>query len=211
LPDAGVRPAVGLSAFVGCPAAAASAPVLWSAPSRGRQRDPDSAVCGASPRSPRSAISERRSRASGASQGWRLMGATGRVGPAGVTLHIALAQSGARLSGSAAGAQPRPPPIASPAAPRYLGRARGSQRVGTPPGGVCALGPPLRPMAMRSAEATSRASSLPRFGSARLRVSKVLVESGVCGRSYGAAGESIAAPCPAPPRALRLAALRASD
>ena len=41
------------------------------------------------------------------------MGAAGCVGPAGVTLQFAIAQSGARLWGNAAGARPRPPPIAA--------------------------------------------------------------------------------------------------
>ena len=52
---------------------------------------------GASPRSSRSAVSEGRSRVRGASRGRRLVGAAGCGGPAGVTLQLALGQSGARL------------------------------------------------------------------------------------------------------------------
>ena len=54
------------------------------------------------------------------------MGAAECVGPAGVTMQFAIAQSGARLWGDAAGAQPRPPPIASSASPHHRlgGRAR---------------------------------------------------------------------------------------
>jgi len=71
------------------------------------------------------------------------MGAARRLGPAGVTLQLALALSGARLWGNAAGAQPRPPPIAGSAAPRC-----GSRQFVAPnsTGGVatCCAPPPAR-------------------------------------------------------------------
>ena len=62
----------GLSAFVvGCPAPAASAPVLWGVQCRGRLCGRVTALGGSSPRSPRSAVSEGRARAHGGSQGRR--------------------------------------------------------------------------------------------------------------------------------------------
>ena len=64
----------------------------------------------------------------GASRGRRLVGAAGRVGPAGVTLRFAIAQSGARLWGDAAGAQPLPPPTAGSVAPHAVREREGWQR-----------------------------------------------------------------------------------
>ena len=81
-----------------------------------------------SPRAPPSAESEGRSRARfGALANGCLMGAVGRVGPAGVTLQFAIARR-ARLVRDGAGAQPRPPPRAGPAAPWY--HFRGYRRHG---------------------------------------------------------------------------------
>ena len=90
---------------MGCPSAAASAPVLWGVRSRGRGCGRETAQRGSSLRSPRSAVSKGRSRVRGALRGRRLVGAAGCVGPAGVTLQFAIAQSGARLWGNAAGAR----------------------------------------------------------------------------------------------------------
>ena len=82
---------------MGCPSAAASAPVLCGVRCRGRQCGRATPLCGASPRSPRSAVGEGRSRVRGALRGRRLVGAAGCVGPGGVTLQFARALSGARL------------------------------------------------------------------------------------------------------------------
>jgi hypothetical protein len=56
------------------------------------------------------------------------MGAAGRVGSAGVTLRLAIAQCGARLWGNAAGARPRSPPSAGSAASLVRVRERGEWR-----------------------------------------------------------------------------------
>ncbi len=117
-------PRFGLSAFVGCPAAAASAPVLWGVRCRGRLCGREAAERGSAPRGPRSAVSEGRCRVRCASRGRRLMGAPGCVGPAGVTLQLALAPSGVRLRGAGAGAQPRPPPSAGLATPQPVQSAK---------------------------------------------------------------------------------------
>ena len=103
----------------GLPLCGARAPVLCGVRSRGRLRVPETAARGSSPRSPRSAVSAvapacRVRRGDG-----RLMGATGCVGPAGVTLQLALARSGARLLGRRGGSSTAPTAEREPAAPRY--------------------------------------------------------------------------------------------
>jgi len=69
------------------------------------------------------------------------MGAAGCVGPAGVTLQLALGQSGARFFGGVAGAQPRPPPNAGPATPQRWHRLASQcwpRKRAAPPVELCA-------------------------------------------------------------------------
>ena len=117
----------------GLPLCSARAPVLRVVRSLGRQRDLETPLRSASPRSSRSAVSKGRSRGHGASRGRRLMGAAGRVGPAGVTLPLAIAHSDARLWGRRSGSSTSPTAEREPRGSSARLRERGAQLVGTPP------------------------------------------------------------------------------